>query len=164
MKQIPLTQGKFAIVDDEDYDFLMQWKWQVRANRYAGRTKNGPKVNGKRTGKTVYMHREIISVPPDLDVDHINADTLDNRKENLRSVTTQENVRRKSKSSGRSSKYKGVHWATRQEKWLAKIQLTDRTIHLGTFESEVSAASAYNKAAEKHFGEFAKLNILDSNA
>lgn len=95
MKQIKLTQGKVALVDDADYDWLNQWNWYAKRPWYGGHfyAARGPRKNGKRT--TVYMHRLITNCPRDYEVDHINADTLDNRRANLEIVTKKQNLDRR---------------------------------------------------------------------
>lgn len=100
MKVIPLTQGKFAIVDNEDYYFLMQWKWTFDGS-YAIRRQHLRTVKGKSVGKKIYMHRLLMETPAGLDTDHINRDRLDNRRRNLRVVShavNLQNSRRAKKS------------------------------------------------------------------
>ena len=109
------------------------------------------------------MHRVVAKTPAGLECDHINGDSLDNRKANLRSATRLQNSwnTRKSQQIG-YSKYKGITFRKRRQKWAAQICVDGRRIFLGTFEDETEAAKAYDKAAKKHFGEFAKLNFPDS--
>ncbi len=105
MKKIPLTQGKFALVDDEDFEYLNQWKWKFLSG-YAARKK------GK---KTIYMHRLVNNTLDNKSTDHINMNKSDNRKENLRSSTSSQNKFNRD-SMGGSSKYKGVSWNKKREK------------------------------------------------
>ena len=106
VKQIPLTQGKFALVDDEDYDFLMQWKWSV-SGKYAGRgVWFGHKFKPK--SKMILMHWEILGRKDGCHIDHKNHNTLDNRRSNLRHCTISQNQQNRTKSYG-SNRYKGVY-------------------------------------------------------
>lgn len=152
-KRILLTQGRFAIVDESDYDYLSQMKWNYSktAHNYYARTK----INGSNK----YMHRIIMKEPDGLQIDHINGDTIDNRRCNLRICTNQENARN-SKSRKGKSKYKGITWSKRDLNWKAQIQVNYVNYHIGYYDTEEEAALAYNKEAIKRFGEFAKINIL----
>jgi hypothetical protein len=109
------------------------------------------------------MHREVANTPDGFMCDHINGNALDNRKANLRSATAFQNcwnARKHSKSC--SSKYKGVWFHKGIRKWTAMITVRRKRIHLGVFEDETEAAKAYDKAAKKHFGKFAKLNFPET--
>ncbi len=106
------------------------------------------------------MHREIIKAPDNLFVDHINLNGLDNRKANLRLATKIQNSRNTPKMKRKtSSKYKGVSYQKRDRIWRAKIKINRRDKHLGSFRDEIDAAEAYDKAAHKYFGEFARPNF-----
>lgn len=153
VRRIPLTRGKFAIVDDEDYDRLSQHKWCAvdrRRQCYAQR---------KEHGKTIRMHREILQVPAGLVFDHRNHNGLDNRKCNLRICTPSQNSQNRRPQQGGSSRYKGVWWEQAKGKWRAVISHQGRTIHIGYYDYEVDAAIAYDDMAIELFGEFAYLNI-----
>ncbi len=156
VKEIRLSQGKVAAVDDEDFEYLNQWKWWYSD----GCAKKSVYMNGKRKPAGAYMHRLIMNTPPGMDTDHINGNSLDNRRCNLRVCTHAENLRNKAKTKG-TSKYKGVHWHKADNKWRAQIGVDWGKLHLGNFHTEEEAALAYNEAALKHFGEFARLNALD---
>lgn len=155
MKTIQLTKGKFAIVDDDDYDWIMKWKWYVNSNGYAVRA-----IRNASTHKDIRMHREIANTPEGMDTDHINGNKLDNRKCNLRICTRSENHRNRCKLQGTASRYKGVTWNDRLKKWQTRIDIPGKQIYLGYYNNEISAALAYNEAAKRIFGEFAKLNII----
>ena len=154
MGKIALTQGKFALVDGEDFEYLNQWNWYF-ANGYAVR--NMPVNGGKRV--TIRMHRVINKTPDGLDTDHKNGDGLDNQKANLRDATQSENNMNKVKWPGCSSRYKGVSWNKRASKWQAYIRPNGKLVHLGLFICEIIAAAKYDEEAEKYFGQFAALNF-----
>lgn len=156
-KKILLTQDRVTLVDDEDYNFLMQWKWHYRKGGYVGNCVYVKYINGKTINKTTLMHRLILNAPFDKDVDHINHNGLDNRKCNLRLCDTKENCRNQLKQKRfTTSKYKGVYLHTITKKWIARIGKPVR--HIGCFDTEKAAAIAYNEAAKKFHGNFAKLN------
>jgi hypothetical protein len=160
-RKIPLTQGKFAIVDEEDYDELNKYKWYATNQRgqfYAGRTE---KKNGRRWNTT--MHRQIMNCPMDKVVDHKNHNGLDNRKANLRLATRQQNSWNIRKWRGKkSSQFKGVSFCKRDKRWEAYIILGKKHIFIGRFDDEETAARAYDKKAKELFGEFANPNFADS--
>lgn len=155
MKNITLTQGKTTLVDDADYEWLNQWKWcAVHINRYwyASRTE------GFR-GQYISMHRLIIGVPQGLLFDHLNNNGLDNQRHNLRICTQAENTHNQMRQQrNKSSKFKGVYWHKPTNKWRAIIKINMKRLYLGNYTHEKDAAIAYNKAAIKCHGEFAKLN------
>lgn len=156
-KLIPLTQGKFSIVDDKDYDFLMQWKWYFNKNgNYAERT-TSEKKNGRKT--SIKMHINIMGGSAFL-IDHIDGNTLNNQKSNLRYCSYAENARNQRKRLGTSSRYKGIYWVTKRSKWHCRIMINYKYICIGYFDCEKEAAQAYNKAAIIYHGDFAKLNII----
>lgn len=153
-KIIELTQNKYAVVDDEDYDRLRGLKWHYHSSGYAVHGGN----HYRKISKT-YMHRLIINAPKNMEVDHINGDGLDNRKENLRIVTKAENAMNRSRSSKNNhSGFKGVSFYKRLNKWQAYINKDRKFIFLGYFDAKIEAAKAYDTAAKQYFGEFAKLN------
>jgi hypothetical protein len=152
MKYIKLTQGKQAIVDDEDFGWLNQWKWQTRKtpiNCYAHRTESR---------RTIIMHRLIMNPPPEMQIDHINHDGLDNRRCNLRICTSSQNNRNQRPRKA-SSQYKGVSWYKDYGKWEAYIQENGKQKRIGYFNDEVMAAKAYDQKAVELYREFACLNF-----
>lgn len=151
MKTIPLTQGKFAIVDDADYDFLMQWKW-LFAKGYAMR--NGPRNNYARD--RIYMHRLLAGNPNGMEVDHVNLDKLDNRRSNLRACTHQQNCCNTPLSKRNKSGFKGVSFDKKAGKFMAMIKIGPAKKFLGYFHDPKVASSAYVKAAIENRGEFAR--------
>ncbi len=153
MKKIPLTQGKYALVDNEDYEWLNQWKWLARKDKkiyYAQRSY-------KNT--IILMHREIINVKFDNIVDHINHNGLDNRKENLRECNYQQNRHNSTGNKNVTSVFKGVYWSKRCNKWACKIRKGEKNTHLGYYFNDVNAAKMYDYMADKLFGDFAYLNF-----
>ena len=143
MKQIPLTQGKIALVDDEDYSDLMRFKWFAfkKGNSFYVR-RNSPMVQGRQSA--ILMHRVIINPSDDLEIDHINGDGLDNRKENLRIVTHRQNCQ--NRHEVKTSRYPGVHWNKMKKKWHSLIQVNGIRKHLGYFKDELDAATTYRVA------------------
>lgn len=156
-KELILSQGKVALVDDEDYEWLNQWKWYALVNNrgtfYAVRSEYGPQ---KR--KTIILHRVILIAPVGMHVDHINGDGLDNRRCNLRLSTNSENLSNRTRTKKNTSGFKGVYWYKSNKKWTAQICVNFRKIYLGMYDDPKEAAHAYDKAAIEHFGEFAKTN------
>lgn len=160
-REIPLSQGKVALVDDADFDWLNQWKWsasrqgrphsfpQWRAVRCVG-PKKGPK-------HLILMHRLIMNAPTGATVDHINGDPLDNRRKNLRICPQgKQSLNRPGNRTGRkTSRFKGVYWQKDIGRWRARFRLA----YLGTFINEMDAARAYDAAAKNFDPEFARLNL-----
>lgn len=158
MRIIPLTKGKFAIIDDEDYNLISIYKWSVtgKQERYARTAINV----GKYKERGILMHRMILGLDhtDKRQVDHINGNGLDNRKYNLRLCSNMENTRNAKRRGGLSS-YKGVFWHKAAGKWMSQIKVDYKSIYLGLYVTEEDAARAYDAAASKHFGEFARLNF-----
>lgn len=151
MKQIPLTKGEFATVDDADFERLSEFKWYLSRNGYAV-TKPGK--------KTIYMHRMVANAPDGVDVDHINSNRLFNTRKNLRHCSRSQNMGNRGKQINNSTGYKGVFRSKVTEKFRAQIRVKSKSIHLGLFDTPELAAQAYNDAAIKHFGKFAHINHL----
>lgn len=159
MKLIPLTQGQFAMVDDEDYEALSVFNWHaVKAKRtyYASRY---IRSNGKDSN--IYMHRELLGiVGSPLIGDHIDHNGLNNQRKNIRSGDVFLNMRNTSSRIGSSSKFVGVCWHKKDRKWQAAITTNGRQIHIGQFDSEYEAALARDVVAKRIQGEAANLNVL----
>ena len=155
MKRIELTQNKYALVDDNDFGYLNQWKWyavQYPHSWYAVRQHR--RIDGKQ--RTIRMHRELIKVKKNEQIDHINHNGLDNRRENLRICNLSQNKANSIRYQSNTSGFKGVHY--HGKKWQARISYNNKRISLGHFSSLNEAARAYNKAALKYHGVFANLN------
>lgn len=151
MKFIPLTQGKYAIVDDEDYQELIKYKW------YALKQRNGDFYAYRQV--MIAMHRQILNAQPGQHTDHQNHRGLDNRKSNIRICTNQQNQRNQlPQKVKKSSKYKGVTYNKRVNLWYAQIGHNNQILPLGSYKSEIEAANAYDIKAQELFGEFAHTN------
>lgn len=168
MKKIKLTQDQWALVDDEDYDRLSEHKWFASKSRTADKfsaTRNTPgRPNGEQ--RKILMHREITNAPKEKVVDHINGNPLDNRKENLRVCTQQENSWNRGKPKNNKSGYKGVTYYKKRDMinelkkpWAAHIQSNGKKRYLGYYKTAQEAARAYDQKAIELFGEFAQLNF-----
>jgi AP2 domain. len=155
MKEIELSKGYVALVDDDDYEWLMQWSWHF-AKGYAVR-------NGKNRGdKQIYMHREVLKVPVGEFTDHIDGNKLDNRKSNLRRCTYSQNNRNKKLTKANTSGRKGVSWNKARQQWHASIWVRPKKIFLGLYDDLDAAGKAYEDAANFYFGEFANNGQMPS--
>ena len=156
---VPLTRGMVAKIDRQDMLIVGRWKWmlnQVGAGaEYAAR--GGRRLDGKRG--MIFMHRWIMQPPPGMVVDHINHDTLDNRRANLRVCTRQQNSANRRTVTTSAAGFRGVRRCG--ARWTAGIKISYRYTHIGMFDDAVSAAHAYDRAAREAFGAFATLNFAD---
>ena len=162
MKEIILTQGQIALVDDEDFERVSQYKWHAvwkLATRSYYATRTIPNKKELSIARFIINCKDINKI-----IDHRNHNTLDNQRHNLRICTYSENSQNCMKQHDCTSIYKGVYWRKDQSKWAAQINprnIFDQIFHLGLgcFESEKEAAKAYDEAAKEEFGEFANLNF-----
>jgi hypothetical protein len=138
MKTIKLTQGQVAIVDDSDFERINQWKW------HAVCAKGKWYARSVIMGKNVWMHHLIIKQQVGQETDHKSGNGLDNRQRNLRTVTHAVNCKNRQANKGGTSKYKGVYWFARIQKWSARIKDDGKNYFLGNYNSEKDAALAYN--------------------
>jgi hypothetical protein len=165
-KLIELPSGLCAVVDDDDFNFVNQYRWQI-VNGYAktrifiGRASNWKAGIYHYKYKGIYMHRFVMDAQPGQEIDHINRNKLDNRKANLRFCTQSQNTANSFGKLRKYSKYKGVTKTKGSRGWIAQIMVNYSQIYLGTFPTEKDAAIAYNEAAKIHFGEFAHINIIE---
>lgn len=150
-KKIPLPNGQFAIVDDEDFDLVSRYKWHTMV---------GSSGNHQYAVTKVRMHRLIMDAPPGYMVDHINGDTLDNRKSNLRLCTNSQN-QQNTGSRGGSSQFKGVSFQVKRGKWIAAFQYDTIRYYCGMWDSEEDAARAVDKKRSEVCGDFASKNLWD---
>jgi len=150
MRTIPLTHGKIALVSDEDYERVNQFKWRAS---WQGRHWYAA------SGDNTKLHRFILGLEnPKIIVDHIDGDELNCQRSNMRVCTNAENLRNRGKQKNNTSGFKGVIWYAPSRKWRAQIKLNGNRKHLGHFDNIIDAARAYDEAAVKYFGEFAQLN------
>lgn len=155
MKQIQLTQGKTAIVDDADYEILMQYKWWALRSVLSDHIFYAmTRLNGRITS----MHVALMKSPKGFEVDHIDGDGLNNLRSNLRLVTKSQQRMNQKIYKNNHSGFKGVF--AERGRWRAVISVNKKLIHLGYFDEKLDAARHYNSAAQKHFGEFARLNAI----
>lgn len=162
MKEIKLTQGKVALVDDEDFEELNKHKWHTikcKGIFYAFRQEYEKSKHKRR----VLMHREILPIKTIGNViDHIDLNGLNNQKTNLRECSISQNNMNKSIYKNKKTKYKGVHVGYKSKKgqsFNACISINGRNLHLGVFLDEIEAAKAYDKAALEHYGKFSNINF-----
>lgn len=160
MKQIPLSQGFFAIVDDCDFEDLAKHKWTTKKDHnkvYAYRTIR--LCNGKRT--SVLMHRQILGIDSPIDYcDHRDGNGLNNQRENLRLCSNSENQCNTSIRSDNTTGYKGVSFNRRNQKYRARVKHNGKIVYCKYFLCPIEAAKAYNEAAIVYHGDFARLNFL----
>lgn len=154
MKLIPLTQNKFAIVDDTDYDWLNQWKWFSLNKKYAAKM-------DKRN--MILMHRFIMNVDKPKEIDHIDFNGFNNQRFNLRICSHSENIYHTRRFKNNTSGYKGVrlfNYDGREKQWQAYICPKNKFIHIGYFSTKEEAAIAYNEMAIKYYKKYSQLNKI----
>ena len=152
MQYIELTQGKQAVVDDEDYEWLSKYTWCVSNHNGTDYAVNS---------RLEYMHRLILDPSPGMFCDHINHDGLDNRRENVRICTRTENQQNRRPQSGFVSKFKGVYRHSVHKRWVAQIKIASKAYYCGLYKNEEDAALVYNIYAVTLFGKFAVLNEIN---
>jgi hypothetical protein len=155
-KEIPLTKGKVALIDDDDYEKYGALNWHCVGGRYAARS-----VGGRTNRKMIYLHRLIVVAKDGENVDHINGDKLDNRKQNLRIVTQQQNRYNSEIRNDNKSGYKGVHYHKQSKRWYAYVGAGVDRSYLGYFDNPHDAARMYNFWAIDIYGEYARVNVIN---
>jgi len=157
IRYIALTQGKYAIVDAADYEWLNQWKWCAMFR--------GSKVYAMRVerGKTILMHREIMKPPQGMVVDHIDGNGVNNRRVNMRNCTQRQNCHNRRPRENVTSQFAGVYKRKSQpDKWYARVRSGPIRAYLGPFDDEIEAAKARDQKARELHGEFAYLNFPEA--
>lgn len=155
----PYDKGRFAFVDDEDYDKVCGFSWYPSAFGHAiSRRQENCQV------KNYSMHRRILDVDSDDVVDHIDGNVLNNTRANLRITDHQGNAtnQRKQRTRGgkpTTSKYKGVSWHKKNKRWESFVSVNGKQIRLGSFPDEEEAARAYDTAAREHYGKYGRFNF-----
>lgn len=155
MKKIKLTQGKYALIDDEEYEKVKNFSW------YAAKMRNGRyyvQCSKNSSHKALKLHRVIMNCNNSkIKIDHINRNPLDNRKNNLRFCTNSQNGQNVNKSKRNTSGFKGVYFRSDRNKWRSYITVDKKIIYLGLFNSKKEASIAYNNATLKYHKEFSYL-------
>lgn len=154
MKEIQLKDNVVTLVDDDLYEYLLQFRW-----RYSKRTHGGWSIGCMENGKAILMHRLVINAPDGAYVDHIDGNSLNNTRENLRLCTIAQNAMNRPMQANNKTGYKGVAFSNREQRFRAMIQFNGKRIHIGYFKDAEAAARAYDNAAKKYFGEFAWINF-----
>lgn len=164
MKEIPLTQGKVAFVDDEDFERVNAFKWQSFQTRHNGKFYARRRFNTSRGRSGQFLHRFILNLPPGRipEVDHKNGNGLDCQKENMRKATTSENCCNRFINKNNKSGFKGVSFHKPRQKFIAHIRVQDKKIYLGLFSTAIEAAKEYDLAARAWHKEFARLNFPEN--
>ena len=150
MLTIKLNRDKVALIDNQDWILVSQYKWfwnKARRNVY----------RNKKDKKSSFIHRLIMNPPNDMDVDHANGNPLDNRRSNLRICTRSQNNCNKAKQCNNTSGYKGVYWDKKNNKWRAKVSVNKRDYCMGRYKNIIDAVKAYNNGAKILHGKFARL-------
>jgi hypothetical protein len=154
MKLIPLSQGKFAQIDDEDFSLVSQWNWHADKHRRTWYAATNLRLSSRKV--KMYMHRLIMRTPEGMKVDHIDYDGTNNQKSNMRNCTNGQNLQ----GAHCKDNTKGTCWDKRNNKFMSSIWYDGKGHFLGYYDTVEDAALAYNNAALKHFGEFARLNDI----
>ena len=156
-KEIPLSQGKFALVNDKDFEELNKYKWHAQKHLHTFYAKRG---KTKTNPRQPFMHRFILRTPDNMDTDHIDGNGLNNQRNNLRICTHSENMSNIRVNKLNSSGYGGVYLNKKSGKYYAQLRFNGNRIFIGSFSSPREAAKAYNKKAKELRGDFAQLNTI----
>jgi hypothetical protein len=154
MAIIYTRKNQAILIDDEDYEKVSKYSWQINHKGYA---------RSEIKTKSILMHRYVMgATDPKIQVDHIFGNKLDNRKSQLRFCTNQQNQFNKSKNKNNKSGYKGVYWRSDRKRWVALISINGKDKRLGSFKNKLDAAIAYDNYAKEVHGEFVRLNHVQS--
>jgi len=163
MKEIVLTKGQVALVDDSDYEWLNQWKWCAKKDKYTYYAYRKDYSLGKHNSVAIIMHRLILQLnDPKIEVDHEDGNGLNNQRSNLRVATRTENIYNRKIFKNNQSGLKGV--SLHRGRWRATIQKDKKAIHIGYFICKEDAAIAYNNKAIELHGDFARINNISKFA
>lgn len=160
MKKVKLTQRKYTLIDDRDFKKVNEYKWCA--------TKGGSNIFyavrrltiSKNKIRLFYLHHAILGKKKNKVVDHINGNSLDNRRSNLQFVTYSQNSMKRHNRSHNKSGYRGVYLHNRGNRWIAQIRLKNKSFYIGSFINKKDAALAFNKMAKKFYKKFAVLNKI----
>lgn len=162
MKKIELTKGYFALVDNKDFEYLNKWSWHAKVAKRTVYARRDFKKNKKKLN--IWMHREILKLTDrDQNVDHIDSNGLNNQKNNLRVCTNSQNSQNMRKHSDNLSGYKGVHFMKSHKLWVAQLTFNYKRVLFSYHKTKEEAALAYNQAALKYHGPYAKLNVINGS-
>lgn len=153
--QIELTRGFVTLIDDEDAHLVTPHKWYSHLSGGINYAERRP----SHAGPILKLHNVLLRPPTGFIVDHADGDGLNNRRSNLRLASALDNGRNKKKRDGTTSPYKGVSWNTQKRRWVGRIYINGKHLHLGYFFDAVEAANAYDFIAAQCFGPFARLNF-----
>ena len=145
--------NKQFIFDADDYEKVSKYHWYEETNGYI-------RSSSKKKENRFHLHRLIMGFPDDINIDHINHDTFDNRKSNLRIATTSQNAMNRVIASNNTSGVTGVVWLKNEKKWKAEIKVDDKTIYLGAYKKFKDAVCVRKEAEEKYFGEYSYYNSM----
>lgn len=166
MKNVAVGSGKFAIVDDVDYELVSKFTWRLSVPHRSNKQYVQSRIYANGSEKCVLIHRLILGVnDPAVFVDHKDLDTLNNSRSNLRACSNSQNQgNRTANPSKKHTSFKGVYYRPSKKAWIASIKKNGKAHYLGYFKSEETAAIAYNNKARELFGDFALLNKVSGHS